>query len=150
MDQMARDFAEQAHFLFVYVREAHPDEFPDHPEHHSIEQKFQHARDMQERHQTPRTVLVDSLDGDVHRLYAGAPNMSWVLDHTGRVAYKAAWTAESEIRPALESALRIRELKSQRRYKDCYTESMSILPSTRDDQGRRQDIATTAAGLQSP
>ena len=58
MDQMARDFADQAHFLFVYVREAHPDEFPDHPEHHSIEQKYQHARDMRERHKTPRPILV--------------------------------------------------------------------------------------------
>ena len=59
MDQLARDYADQAHFLFVYVREAHPDDFPDHREHHSIKQKFGHACDMQKRHETPRRILID-------------------------------------------------------------------------------------------
>ena len=74
MDQLTRDFAEQAHFLFVYVREAHPDTFPTHPEHRSMEQKFQQARDMQQRHNTPRPILIDDLDGGIHRVYGGLPN----------------------------------------------------------------------------
>ena len=113
MDQLARDFAEQAHFLFVYVREAHPDMFPTHPEHRSIEQKFQQARDMQQKFNTPRPILIDDLDGGVHRVYGGLPNMSWIIDHTGRIAYKAAWTVEDDIRAALEDVLRVREVKRQ-------------------------------------
>ncbi len=148
MDQMARDFADQAHFLFVYAREAHPDEFSDHPEHHSIEQKYQHARDMRERHKTPRSILVDSLGGDVHHQYGLLPNMSWILDHTGTVAYKAAWTSAQDIRAALEEVLRIRELKREGRFKDFYKETMSVLPGSRDAQGRRID-SEAAASLRS-
>ena len=145
MDQMARDFADQAHFLFVYVREAHPDEFPDHPVHRSLQQKFKHARDMAKRHGTPRTVLVDHLDGDVHRAHGGAPNSTWIVDHTGHVTYKAAWTVAADIRTALEDVLRIRELKSQGNYKDYYRETISILPTGRDTQGKRVSKDATPA-----
>jgi len=136
MDQLARDYADDVHFLFVYTREIHPDDFPDYPPHQSIEQKYQHARDMQRRHNTPRQILIDSLDGDVHRQWGGLPNMSWIIDHTGTVAYKAGWTLESDIRPALEDVMRIREFKRQaqaegRFYKDYFRESITVLPSGR-------------------
>ena len=136
MDGLAHDFADRAHFLFVYVREAHPDEDPDHPAHRSIEQKFRHARDMQDRHNSPRTILVDSVDGNVHRLYGGLPNMSWVIDHTGRVVHKAAWTVAADVRSAIEDASRIRELKREASasgalYKDYYRETISALPTNR-------------------
>ena len=113
MDQMARDFVDQAHFLFVYTREAHPDKFPEHPAHRSFEQKTQHARDMQQRHNTPRAILVDTLDGEVHLLYGGMPNMSWIVDHTGIVAFKASWTDAPDIRAALAETLRVRELRRE-------------------------------------
>ncbi len=112
MDQLARDFKDQAHFLFIYTREAHPDLFPSHPAHKSIEQKFQHARDVVAKFDSPRTFLVDNLDGDVHRAWSGLSNMSWIIDHAGRITYKAAWTSAAHIRPALEYTLRSRELKS--------------------------------------
>lgn len=144
MDQLARDFAEEAHFLFIYVREAHPDEFQDHPAHKSFEQKCQHAFDLRERRQTPRTILVDDLEGSVHRVYAGRPNMSWIVDHTGRVSYKADWTSAKDIRQALEETLRIRQLKRDGLYKDFYREAMSILPSDRDESGNRKPMAVDA------
>ena len=50
MDQMAQDFAHQAHFLFVYVRGAHPDDDSTFPIHKTTEQKMKHARIMQEQH----------------------------------------------------------------------------------------------------
>ena len=138
MDQLSRDYAGRAHFLFVYVREAHPDDFPDHREHHSIEQKYQHARDMQKRHDTPRKIMVDSLDGDVHRQYGGLPNMSWVIDHTGHIAYKAGWTIESDIRPALENVFRMREVKREASrkgliHKQYYREEITAMPTSRQD-----------------
>ena len=150
MDQLAHDFAEQVHFLFVYVRESHPDRFPDHPTHKSIEQKFQQARDMQQRHCTSRRILVDSLDGDVHRRHGGLPNMSWVVDHTGRIAYKAAWTVEQDIRAALEDAIRIRELKREsssggEEYKDFYRETISILGCTSRTSNATSDAREAAA-----
>ena len=111
MDQFAREYESRAHFLFVYAREAHPDRFPDHPAHKSTEQKWQHARDLQQRFQSPRTFLVDGLDGEVHRMYSGRPNMSWVIDHAGRVAFKGGWTVAQDLREALELVFQVREMK---------------------------------------
>ncbi len=113
MDQLARDFADEAHFLFIYTREAHPDSFPDHPTQRSLEQKYEHAHDMRAKFATPRTILIDGLDGEVHRAWSGLSNMSWIVDHTGRVSYKGAWTSSAHIRPALEYAIQSRELKRE-------------------------------------
>ena len=114
MDELARDYAEQAHHLFIYTRETHPEHARGLYEHFtSFEEKFGRAKVLQERHDTPRVILVDGLDGDVHREYAGVPNQSWVIDHAGRIAYKASWTTASEVRWALEGALTMREAKRE-------------------------------------
>lgn len=142
MDQLAREFADRAHFLFVYVREAHPDDFPDHPAHKSYAQKWQHALDLRSRHDTPRPILVDDLDGAVHRVFGGRPNMSWIIDHTGRVSYKADWTSSVDVRAALDETLRVRDLKREGGYKDFYKESMSVLPSSRNRSGKAAGAST--------
>ena len=129
MDQMAREFADDVNFLFVYVREAHPDTHPDWPAHKSIEQKLEHARALRKRHGTPRTIVVDSLEGEVHRVYGGMPNMSWIVDHAGIVAYKAAWTSEIDLRAAIGEVLRHKELKREGGTSLFYRESMSVNPS---------------------
>lgn len=113
MDQLARDYADSVHFLFIYTREPHPDDFPEHRAHKSIDQKNQHARDMRDRHNTPRPILIDDLDGTVHREWGGLANMSWVIDHSGHIAYKAGWTVEADIREALEGVAHLREIKRQ-------------------------------------
>lgn len=137
MDRLAIEFADQAHFLFVYVREAHPDTHPEFPAHRSLEQKFRHVRAMQSRHNTPRTILVDTLDGNVHRQYGGLPNMSWILDHAGLVAYKAAWTAANDIRANLEEVLRFRELKRSGSTTLFYKETISVNPRVTSTAGSR-------------
>ncbi len=143
MDQMARDFAADANFLFIYVREAHPDDFPDHPAHQEFEQKWKHALDLRERHGTPRNILVDDLDGEVHRIYGGRPNMSWIVDHTGMVSYKADWTSAPDIRSALEETLRIRELKREGSFRNFYRETMTILRGGRPTTPEAVDAAET-------
>ena len=60
-----------------------------------------------------RPILVDSLSGDVHRMYGGVANMSWIVDHTGRVAYKASWTDVDDIRSVLAETLELRERRRQ-------------------------------------
>ena len=120
----------------MYVREVHPDDYPSHPAHRTIEQKIEHARDLQARHNTSRRILVDTLDGDTHRAYGGIPNMSWIIDHTGRIAYKAGWTIESDLRPALENVAMVRELKREAaekgvNFRAYYKEEITALKSFR-------------------
>ena len=133
MDELAREYADRAHFLFIYAREAHPERNPEFPPHKSFEEKVERARMLRELNDSPRTFLVDVLDGDVHRMYAGLPNMSWVIDHTGRVSFKAGWTKVEDLRDALESTLRIRELKREegQRMSTYYKESIGYrVPGT--------------------
>jgi hypothetical protein len=59
-----------------------------------------------------RQMVIDNLNGDVHRLYSGLSNMSWIIDHTGRVAYKASWTDSAHIRMAPEETVTMRERKA--------------------------------------
>ena len=149
MDELAREFADRAHFLFVYVREAHPDDFPDHPAHRSFEQKLQHARDLQQRFDTPRPILVDSLDGHVHRMYGSAPNMSWIIDPTGHVAFKGGWTTVEDLRPALEAVIHARELKRRRmRLIPYYKEMISY--RWRTQAGGRGELSTIQMGTLPP
>ena len=110
MERLAQEMAEQVQFLFVYTREAHPGEV--YPPHTSHEQKVLHARAFMERGQAVhRPMLIDTLDGQTHRLYGGVSNMSWIIDHTGGVAYKASWTDVKDIRRALEEVIEIRNTK---------------------------------------
>ena len=109
MEDLAKRYAEGAHFLFVYTREAHPGEF--YPPHQYYEQKLLHAASFRERLGVERTIVVDSLQGKVHRIFGGVSNMSWIVDHTGRVAYRAAWTVADDIERALQEVLAARELK---------------------------------------
>ena len=111
MDRMARDLEGKAHFLFVYTREAHPDDYPDYPSHKSFEQKVSQARAMAECHDTPRRILVDGLEGEVHHQYGVKPNMTYIIDHTGRVAFKSDWTVAGDIRASLERLITTPEAK---------------------------------------
>jgi hypothetical protein len=45
---------------------------------------------------------VDDLEGTVHRAYGSLPNMSWVLDRGGTIAYKAMWTSAAHVGECLE------------------------------------------------
>ena len=129
MDKLAREYADEAHFLFVYTRETHPDKHPGWPHFTSIEQKFEHAQRIRDRFDSPRTFLIDALDGDVHRAYSGCPNMSWIVEHTDRVHFKANWTREVDLRPALEGVIGLRELKRDPnvQLKQYYTEGNTYL-----------------------
>ena len=109
MDQMARDYAGKAHFVFVYSREAHPDWYDDRPAPTSYEEKLENARDLRAMFDSPRVHLVDALDGDAHRKYGGVSNMCWVIDHTGRVVYKGGWTIAADVQPVLDALLRMQE-----------------------------------------
>jgi hypothetical protein len=91
---------EEVRFVFVYVREAHPGDRL--PHHASIDQKMQHARRFRERWSVRRAILVDDLDGPLHRAYGTLPNMTYIVSAAGRVAYRADWTDAHSIEWVLE------------------------------------------------
>jgi hypothetical protein len=65
--------------------------------HDSIEAKLAGARLLADEAGISRDILVDDLSGRVHRAYGLMPNMTWVIDRGGRVAYKADWTSAANV-----------------------------------------------------
>jgi hypothetical protein len=92
--------------VFVYTREAHPGEHV--PHHDSLERKQACAKLLREETGIGRDILVDDLAGTVHRAYGLMPNMTWVIDRGGRVAYKANWTSAVNVEAFLDRFLAAR------------------------------------------
>lgn len=82
--------------MFVYTHEAHPGERV--PHHDSFETKLANARLLRDEVGISRPILVDDLPGTAHRAYGGLPNMTWVVDRGGTIAYKASWTSAAGVK----------------------------------------------------
>ena len=123
--------------MFIYSREAHPAERFE--AHTSLEQKRAHAQAMAERWGIERRMLVDDLEGTLHRAYGALPNMSWVVDRRGRVVYKANWTDPRTIAFAIDQALWEGERRASGQPLNPYTIEMSV--------ARERDRPAFLAGL---
>lgn len=90
-------------FLFVYVREAHPGE--ELSAHHSLSHKTQAARLLRDEEDMEMPVLVDDLRGSIHRKYSRLPNPAFLIDKTGRVAFRCMWTQPDLLGETMEELL---------------------------------------------
>lgn len=100
MEQLYREFCPRGvEFFTVYTREPHPGE--NYPHHTSYEQKLRHAADCRQQDGIAVPVIVDSINGEVHRAYGLLPNMVYIIDRRGRIFYRSQWTLHQEIRASL-------------------------------------------------
>ncbi len=90
-------------FLFVYVREAHPGE--EIPAHESMDDKIQAAELLRDDEEIEMPILVDDLRGSIHRKYGKLPNPTYIIDKSGRIAFRALWTQPDRVEQALEELL---------------------------------------------
>jgi peroxiredoxin len=104
LSRMAAKFASHGvEFLMVYTRETHPGE--NIKSHKKFEEKVEHAKLFKELERLQLRLLVDSLEGKIHRKYGMLPNMVYVINKEGRIVYKASWTDSKEIESVLENLL---------------------------------------------
>jgi hypothetical protein len=89
------------HFLLLYVREAHPGSRV--RAHRSAEEKAACARRAQHEVGEWRRILLDDLEGTVHRRFGELPNMVYVLDERGLVVYRAKWNAVRDVDAVLQA-----------------------------------------------
>jgi hypothetical protein len=87
-EEFQRDFQ----FVMLYVREAHPGERLLQPE--SLPEKAEHAARLKSQLGVEPRVVVDDLDGTLHRLLDGKPNAAFVFDSAGRLAYRSLWASD--------------------------------------------------------
>jgi thiol-disulfide isomerase/thioredoxin len=100
MDELARKYKGKAEFLFIYCKEAHPDqpggrtldgkeELPALPQTHGGEERARRAESYCSLKQPAAHVLVDvDGPGSVQDLYGGGQNQLVMIDERGRVALK--------------------------------------------------------------
>jgi hypothetical protein len=96
--QIFGDYKDHADFLTVYVREAHPtDEWQMksnvkedvcYVQPKTMEQRLAIANDFVKRYSFPLPFGVDDMSNAVNDLYAAWPERLYILDETGRIAYR--------------------------------------------------------------
>lgn len=89
MDKLAEKYEDEVDFYVVYSREAHPGQR--YHRHTSFDQKCRHARDAKDNESINRDILVDDVDGSMHRGYDALPNSVYVIGRDGVVAHRADW-----------------------------------------------------------
>src|SRR5215467_9904118 len=97
--------------IFVYVREAHPAEKI--PAHRSTRAKMNAARLLVDEEDMEMPVLVDDLHGTIHRKYSRLPNPAFLIDKSGRVAFRSRWTKPDELRAAIKELLDLQKERAE-------------------------------------
>ncbi len=133
LDALALEFESAGvRSAFIYTREAHPGDSWLH--HSSFEDKVGAARRFVVESGVQRPVLVDTLDGDVHRAYGTLPNMSWIVSRSGTILYKADWTDPRTIRQALQQiGFQVDERRSGVNMAPYYIESLPQRPNSSEE-----------------
>jgi hypothetical protein len=63
----------------------------------TIEQRQQYARELAEMRHLTATVVVDTIDDTTSQQFGSLPNMVYVIDRDGTIAYKATWMMAEKI-----------------------------------------------------
>jgi len=103
MNELFEEYGNDVQFVFVYVREAHPGE--EMPAHSSYKEKVSAAERMREEDDVEMPIVVDDVRGSIHRKYGKLPNPTYLIDKSGRVAFRCLWTDADVVEDALEELL---------------------------------------------
>jgi len=90
-------------FFLLYTRESHPAE--NYAAHGSFEQKLSYARDLQRLEDIQFPIIVDHLDGRIHRAYGVWPNALFVIYKDGRLIFRSNMANDHELRQFLDDLL---------------------------------------------
>lgn len=91
----------EVEFLLVYVREAHPGSRIG--PHTGLENKTELARKTIAASRETREVLIDDIPGTMHRAYGSFPNLVYVIDPEGRVAFRLDWSQTKRVEEFLRN-----------------------------------------------
>lgn len=97
--QMNRLYGDRVVFAFIYTREAHPGENVGQPA--TLAEKIEHARLLQEIHGVDWPVLVDDLDGTLHRALDTKQNSVHILGADGTVIFRTLFAGDHAVEKAI-------------------------------------------------
>jgi peroxiredoxin len=111
-NQLQKEF-DSVSFFLLYTRESHPAE--NYAAHNSFEQKLAYARDLKRLENIQFPILVDHLDGRIHRAYGVWPNALFVIDKDGRLIFRSNMANHGELRQFLNDLLAVEKAAAEGR-----------------------------------
>ncbi len=112
LNRLQRQFGSRGvRFFLVYTKESHPGEH--YAYHTSMEQKISYARDLRRLEAVEFPILVDSLDGRIHRSYGPWPTSLFVVHRDGRLVYRNTIADPRALEGFLEELLEADALAAQ-------------------------------------
>jgi len=112
MEKLFKAHGKEVAFLFVYTREAHPDDGPEDRRqaeatggwkmkgnaikidaHTTFKERLKAANDLKKAGKPGWRVLADDMKESNHTAWSKLPNMAFLVDPLGRIKSKWAWTA---------------------------------------------------------
>ncbi len=93
-------FGDRVRFVMVDVREAHPGKEVPQPK--TLDEKMAHAEQLRDVHGFEFEVVVDDIDGTLHRALSPKPNSAYVLGKDRTILFRAQWANDTK---ALAAAL---------------------------------------------
>lgn len=90
MKQLHAEWGDRLQFIDVLVRQGHPG--PGVRPYRTFEEKARDAERYKHDEQIPWTVLVDDVEGTVHRQYGMIADPAYLIGTDGRVAFYNYWT----------------------------------------------------------
>ncbi len=111
-------------FFFVYTREAHPGDKL--AAHQSYEDKVKAAELLRDAESIDIPIIVDEVNGQIHRKYGTLPNPTFVIDKSGRIAFRSLGTRASVIATALDELLEVQRDEGKEHAIVCDGEDLSL------------------------
>lgn len=95
--ELQRAYQDKVHFYLIYIREAHPTDGRAIPGNAfqvkspaTVKERQAIAKKFAERLDVSIPILVDTIEDDVEKAYAGWPNRMYLLDAEGKIADKGS------------------------------------------------------------
>ncbi len=93
LNRLYQEFGDAIAFALVYVREGHPGE--EYPQPHDFSEKAEHARVMREIYGVSWPVIIDDIDGTLHRALDSKPNSLYIVDASGTIVFRSVWAGDT-------------------------------------------------------
>ena len=104
---MFAKYQDRVHFVVLYQREAHANEFMfqevDQPE--TMDERKILASRCREELGLTWTIVLDGMDNAVREAYGGLPNSAYIIGTDGVIVFKEAWTHPDQWPSVLDELL---------------------------------------------
>ncbi|MBO6504581.1 MAG: redoxin domain-containing protein [Kordiimonadaceae bacterium] len=100
VSDLHRKLGDKVNIVLVYVREAHPGEKVPQPK--SLAEKIEHAMQLKKVYGTQFPIIVDGIDGELHRALDIMPNSAHLIDRQGKLLFRSLSATDNA---SLEQAL---------------------------------------------